>query len=53
MLTVILLFAGLILVVGLVFLVMKSGARGKRLEMSADAEVTKQHEQGGRGRPVI
>lgn len=52
MLTVILLFGGLVLVVGLVLLVMNSGAKGGRSGQSARSEVAKQHEEGG-GRPVV
>ena len=53
MLTVIFLFAGLILVIGLVFLVVRSGAKSGRSGQAAHSAVTKQHEQGGGGRPVI
>lgn len=52
MMTVILLFAGVILVVGLVLLVMKSGAKGGRVGQSGEAAVRKQHDEGG-GRPVV
>ncbi len=51
MITVLLLFGGLILVVGLVFLVMKSGAKGTRSSQSGESAVQKQEDQR-RGRPV-
>lgn len=52
MLTVIFLFGGMILVVALIFVVMKSGMRGGRKDQSGEAEVTKQNHESG-GRPVV
>jgi len=51
MITVLLLFGGFILVVGLVFLVMKSGTKGGRHAQSGESAVEKQEDQK-RGRPV-
>lgn len=51
MITVLLLFAGLILVLGLVFLVMNTGMKSGRPSQSGESEVQKQQDEG-RGRPV-
>jgi hypothetical protein len=51
MITVLLLFGGLILVVALVFLVLKTGMKSGRPGQSGEAEVEKQRDQK-RGRPV-
>lgn len=51
MITVLLVFAGLILVVGLVFLVMQSGMKSGRPNQAGESEVQKQADEK-RGRPV-
>lgn len=53
MLTFIFLFAGVVLVIGLVILVMRSGTKGGRHGQSGRSAVSKQEDRGGPGRPVV